>query len=670
MTKLVDSVIALAKSQVGVHEAKVNGHWNNDQKYSNEVPDLEWSDFQPWCATFVSWVAYKSGAGALYPRTASCDTAGAWFKSKGRWSEYPAIGAQVFYGVPRDLSHTGIVVAYDDIYVYTIEGNTNLSGAREGDGVYAKKRLRRDDYLIGYGYPDFPGGIKSADPLWASGHKAGAPVAPKPKPTIGQAARIDGIDLSHHNTGITLTGLKTAKAHGVRFVFHKATEGTGFTDVQYGTRRRLCAAAGIPFGAYHFARPATSSGTTQAKQYLAYAKLKPGDLLPVLDLEDMGGLSITKLTKWVGEFTAECKRQLGDHGGLIYTKFDLADSFGWHLWTARYNDAMSAPVVAHPWHSWYLWQFSNGVAGRPDTVPGIGACDINTLSWKPTGMAKKIRIPLPKPAPKPVPKPTPPPVVVPPPPPVVPPVPARARFRNVQCNVQQTDPLASASKHIRSVSVYGDVIGWNELGTAALQDVVRTLPGFMSAFGPGLASGAVAISWRPDVFTLEASGYIKVNSGVAGITPSRYILWVRLRHITSGVVFTRVNTHVVHHIEVAGLPRVVGALTGQNARAKKHFALLGGAIATALTYGPVVTGGDFNVDYLAEKALPPSQRCPWFPYTLLSVVAIPAMPDHGTHGGRAIDWTLVSGAVTTSSVRVLSHGSSDHNPVQAFIELT
>jgi hypothetical protein len=143
MTKLVDNVIKVAKTQIGVHEGRSNGHWNNDQKYSNEVPGLAWSDFQPWCCTFVSWVAFKSGAGDLYPRTASCDVAGAWFKAKGRWSEYPAVGAQVFYGVPRDLNHTGIVIAFDADSITTVEGNTNLSGSREGDGVYLRKRLRR-----------------------------------------------------------------------------------------------------------------------------------------------------------------------------------------------------------------------------------------------------------------------------------------------------------------------------------------------------------------------------------------------------------------------------------------------------------------------------------------------------------------------------------------------
>jgi len=40
------------------------------------------------------------------------------------------------------FSHIGIAVADidADFFVHTVEGNTNSDGAREGDGVYRKKR--------------------------------------------------------------------------------------------------------------------------------------------------------------------------------------------------------------------------------------------------------------------------------------------------------------------------------------------------------------------------------------------------------------------------------------------------------------------------------------------------------------------------------------------------
>lgn len=160
-------IISIAKAEVGYLEGRSsNGSWNNQQKYSPQVPGLEWSQNQPWCATFVAWCAMKAGLASLYPRTASCDVGMAWFRDQGRWSEYPAVGAQVFFGSYADSVHTGLVIGYDADTITTIEGNTNDSGSREGNGVYLKRRQRRDPYVVGYGYPAFAEGIRSADPKW------------------------------------------------------------------------------------------------------------------------------------------------------------------------------------------------------------------------------------------------------------------------------------------------------------------------------------------------------------------------------------------------------------------------------------------------------------------------------------------------------------------------
>lgn len=159
----IDTIVRLAKSQVGYHEGRDrNGTWNNIQKFSPQVPTLAWSQGQAWCCTFVSWCAEKSNLAGYYPCTASCRTAMEWWKAHNLWSEYPAIGAQVIYG---NGEHTGLVVGYDADYIYAVEGNTNNNGSAEGDGVYLKKRPRRDAYVTGYGYPQIPGvRLKSADP--------------------------------------------------------------------------------------------------------------------------------------------------------------------------------------------------------------------------------------------------------------------------------------------------------------------------------------------------------------------------------------------------------------------------------------------------------------------------------------------------------------------------
>ncbi|MDX3214578.1 CHAP domain-containing protein [Streptomyces sp. ME02-6991-2B] len=185
MANIPASLASVARGEVGYHEGKTNGHWNNDQKYSDAVPGLAWSDGQPWCATFVAWVAMKAGAAALFPRTASCLAGVAWFRARGRWSEYPAVGAQVFYGAGNGGTHTGLVVAFDADTITTVEGNTNSNGSAEGDGVYVKTRRRRDAYVYGYGVPAFDG-LVSADPRWG-GRKSGS-VSTASKPSKGAPA--------------------------------------------------------------------------------------------------------------------------------------------------------------------------------------------------------------------------------------------------------------------------------------------------------------------------------------------------------------------------------------------------------------------------------------------------------------------------------------------------
>lgn len=151
-------VYAAGKGELGFLEGV-----NNQQKYSPEVPGLEWSQNQAWCQTFQSWIFREAGLAELAPVTASCSSAVDWFKRRNRFSGYPATGAQVFFGSGGG-SHVAFVYAYDDTYIYTVEGNTNADGSSEGDGVYSKRRERRDGYVFGYGYPDYIDGIVTADP--------------------------------------------------------------------------------------------------------------------------------------------------------------------------------------------------------------------------------------------------------------------------------------------------------------------------------------------------------------------------------------------------------------------------------------------------------------------------------------------------------------------------
>jgi hypothetical protein len=154
---------AAARTQLGYHEGESAGHWNNIQKYA---PVLGFANGQAWCDTFANFIFWLVGA-TVPPgaKSAGCLASVAAYKKAGRWTLYPVVGAQVFYGTGGG-EHTGIVIGYDDTNVTAIEGNTNTNGSAEGDGVYQKVRARRSPYVYGYGIPYYKSTGHSPDPHW------------------------------------------------------------------------------------------------------------------------------------------------------------------------------------------------------------------------------------------------------------------------------------------------------------------------------------------------------------------------------------------------------------------------------------------------------------------------------------------------------------------------
>lgn len=397
------------KAQQGYQEGRKNGHWDNIEKYA-AMANLSQYNGQAWCATFVIAGFVQAGLGALIPvHSPGCDQLAKGFKDKGRWSEYPALGAIIFYGTATDLVHTGYVYAYDNLYVYTVEGNTNTSGSPEGDGVYLKKHLRTDSYVVGYGYPAYAAGIQSADPAWQNGKKSSAPVTAPTSPAYPPNRTLDLVDLSHFQGK---ADLQSAANAGVKGIYNKSTQGCGYVDPSYTSRRKVAkqaskarkaaGKAGLLFGAYHFADPTKTDARAEAAHFLSIANPQPGDLIPVLDLEKSNGMDKTALTVWVGEFVDAVQAKTGVKP-MIYTPFDLAKGYGCYLWVARYSNTFEAPRIPAPWTKAVMWQHSDGQYGPIKTVPGIGACDVDALH--PDVPLSALTIPAPKvatPAPAPV----------------------------------------------------------------------------------------------------------------------------------------------------------------------------------------------------------------------------------------------------------------------------
>jgi hypothetical protein len=149
-------VIDKCAAQVGYREGRSN--------YNKYAPIAGHANNLPWCATFL--VAMFKQAGQELPpgtTTAGCYNNVEAFKKAKRFSYYPGVGA-IFFTGSVGQTHTGLVYAYDTVYVYTIEGNTNDNGSANGNGVYKRRRTRASIY--GYGYPNYSHPIVEADPKW------------------------------------------------------------------------------------------------------------------------------------------------------------------------------------------------------------------------------------------------------------------------------------------------------------------------------------------------------------------------------------------------------------------------------------------------------------------------------------------------------------------------
>lgn len=184
MTLSRTAYVNVLRAQTGYHEGRdADGNWNNHQKFSPAVAGLEWSQNQAWCHTFASWGADELGDRNALPITASCLAGVAWFKAEGRWTEYPVLGG-LFYMGSGGGDHVGVVYAYDEDSIYTVEGNTNASGSPQGDGVYQRVRPRRGaGSPYGYGAPVFSENIISADPNSGGTAKASVPASEAPAPS-------------------------------------------------------------------------------------------------------------------------------------------------------------------------------------------------------------------------------------------------------------------------------------------------------------------------------------------------------------------------------------------------------------------------------------------------------------------------------------------------------
>ena len=238
-------------------------------------------------------------------------------------------------------------------------------------------------------------------------------LAPSPSALASSDATssvVEGIDVSHWQGTINWTKVAAASK---KFAIIKATDGqvqtsgSLYVDPLYATNHAGAKTAGLWTGAYHFARPDATANDAihEADWFAAHTGLGAGDLIPALDLEVSGGLSVTALQAWVKAFLDEVTAKIGMRP-MIYTSpsfwgkymgntTTLADAGYKTLWVAHWG-VTSPTVPANNWggHGWTFWQYTsdgtvNGISGRVDLDRYNGA-DLTPVAFSAFKLAAAI----------------------------------------------------------------------------------------------------------------------------------------------------------------------------------------------------------------------------------------------------------------------------------------
>ncbi len=105
-----------------------------------------------WCAAFVAWVLTENDV--PNPKSAWSPS---WFPRRnviyelgGRYNTTPLSGDVfgIYFNNLGRIAHVGFIHRYSDKISVTVEGNTNDTGSRTGDGVYLKRRPTRQIYKV------------------------------------------------------------------------------------------------------------------------------------------------------------------------------------------------------------------------------------------------------------------------------------------------------------------------------------------------------------------------------------------------------------------------------------------------------------------------------------------------------------------------------------------
>jgi len=160
-------------AEIGIRESTGK---NDGKRIEDYLTYVGLGKGNPWCAAFICWVYGKAGvtnprsgwSPVLFPESRIVwsrrrslikhsslnikHSAGPIKHSKFNIQNSPGPRRADIFGIwfqdKKRIAHCGFIDDWQEKYVITVEGNTNESGSREGDGVYRKRRLISTVYKV------------------------------------------------------------------------------------------------------------------------------------------------------------------------------------------------------------------------------------------------------------------------------------------------------------------------------------------------------------------------------------------------------------------------------------------------------------------------------------------------------------------------------------------
>jgi GH25 family lysozyme M1 (1,4-beta-N-acetylmuramidase) len=187
--------------------------------------------------------------------------------------------------------------------------------------------------------------------------------------------KVPGIDVSKYQGRIDWGAVATSP---IRFAIMRATLGNDYRDGRFARNVAAARRTGLRVGAYHFAKPSLGPGDPRAEadHFLDVVGLRAGDVVPVLDIEETGGLRPVQLRNWASAWLRRVHERTGVRA-MIYSGNYFWHGFmrntGWFadrghpLWVAHwYVGAPQVPGGRWGGRGYAVWQWS--ASGR---IPGI-----------------------------------------------------------------------------------------------------------------------------------------------------------------------------------------------------------------------------------------------------------------------------------------------------------